>query len=37
LRAGDNVWSEGWSPADLRRNRVLTLRSWYDKSHPRIV
>ena len=37
LRAGDNVWSEGWIPAGLLGNRVLTLRSWYDRSHHRIV
>ncbi len=37
LRAGDNVWSEGWSPPGLSGNRVFTLRSWYDRCHPRIV
>jgi hypothetical protein len=37
LRAGDNVWSEGWTPAGGPGNRVFRLRSWYDRSHPRIV
>ena len=37
LRAGDNVWVEGWTPRGGQGNRVFHLRSWYDRSHPRIV
>lgn len=37
LRAGDNVWNEGWTPAGGQGNRGLQLTSWYDPTHPRIV
>jgi hypothetical protein len=37
LRAGDNVWNEGWTPAGCQANRGFQLTSWYDPSHPRIV
>ncbi len=37
LRAGDNVWIEGWTLAGGQGSRGFQLRSWYDPSHPRIV
>ncbi len=37
LRDGDNVWSEGWTPSGGPGNRLLHVKTWYDRSHSRIV